>query len=148
MLSWLHFVTFFPTCFSAQPFVLLFHSVPVLSYCKFVHNLRSKTPRHLFPLYFTPLTRPYSLLHLHPLSVSLSQPLPPQHPCHLSPSRRMYGGLSAASCPTPSRTVEALCWSLPVLSTGRSHGLPMGSATFRCAPLPSNTPVSPQDECQ
>lgn len=139
VLSWLYFVTFFPTCFSAQPFLLPFHSVPILSYCTFVHNPCSKNPQHLLPLYFTPLTRPFSPLHVLPLqSVCFSQPLPPQHPCSLSRLLQdEQGSWGANACPTSSQSLKVLCWPLPVLSTGRFCGPLKGSAMFRCAPLQS-----------
>jgi len=148
MLSWLHY----PTCFSAQTFLLPFHSVLVLTYCKYVHNPCPKTPQHLLPL-ISPHIPDHFLSHicfirsvlpfLNPFPCSIHALSAPPAGC-----TGLSGSKHAASGPISSQSVETLGWPLPALCSGCSHGLLSGSATLRCAPLPSNIPVSPQDECQ
>lgn len=97
-----------------------------------------------FLLYFTTLTSPFSLLHiLHLQSVGISQPLPPQHPCSLSPSQQVQGPQGTNVLLHVFPKCRGAVLALPVLSAGGSPGLlraALWSGVLPCSPTPLSHP--------
>lgn len=132
ILSWLRFGPFYPTCFSAQPFLLPFHS-HALKASFVLHN----THQSIVSLAYSSFAVCWHFSTPSTTAPMLSFPLPGG------------AGASGDKCPAPLLPEARRCCAGPACAQcWRLSWLAEGSTVVRCAPLQSNAPVSPQDECQ